>query len=499
MIPSRSYRVVFPALVVLVVVALAPVSAQAQTSGAPDSFSVNLAATGMLIEVSAPAVLPLDLLAGLSYAQVGVNSQPRIQSTAAPMYVPIAQDTGLLGGTSGVLAVVIRLAPGLVVGAPSLFGLEPLPADPSAIPVSPLADMVAGLPLPGAPPLGCSANLPDQPREAECGGGAQEFFGYRVGAGSARTTASGDENDPSTLASRSDASVLSVGPASSVGVLPMRIGSLAATAEARIEQGRVVAAGSAAVGEVDIAGQFSLGSVSAQFAGALGGTQETFAQQLQCDIVGAEFGGEKLELGTESITFGGDGSALPIGDVLGAVDDLTSGLGGDVGPADLGTVTITPNPAPVSEVSPDGTSVQHRFGCLEVRYRIPRSGTDVRITLGNIAATVNAANDVPFAAELPHDGSSDDFGSGESGISVDGQGPLDTGSAGPATGNDFALPEAPVAGEGAPAPTDAPFLRSSAAAGWGIDGGWFAPFTLLALSIPLLVKSRRFTAGPGRR
>src|SRR3546814_4473142 len=100
----------------------------------------------MLIEVSAPAALPLDVLAGVAYAQVGVNSQPRIQSTASPLFVPLLQDVGLLGGTSGVLGIGVRLVPGLVVGLPTLIGLDPLPIDAGLLPLDPLAEFATSLP-----------------------------------------------------------------------------------------------------------------------------------------------------------------------------------------------------------------------------------------------------------------------------------------------------------------------------------------------------------------
>ncbi|WP_255970276.1 hypothetical protein, partial [Klebsiella pneumoniae] len=54
-------------------------------------------------------------------------------------------------------------------------------------------------------------------------------------------------------------------------------------------------------------------------------------------------------------------------------------------------------PAPLVEVSEDGTAVERRFGCLEIRYRILTSGTDVRLTLGNIAVSLNAADDMAFS------------------------------------------------------------------------------------------------------
>lgn len=489
---TLSRRLAVAALVT--VAAVWPVPAEAQVAAAPDSFSINTAATGVLIEISAPAALPLDVQAGLSYAQVGVNSQPRIQSTAAPLFVPLAQDTALLGGTSGVLGIAVRLAPGLVVGLPTLIGLDPLPVDPSLVPVDPLATLVTGLPLPGAPPLGCTSNVPDDPQEAECGGGAQDFFGYRVGAASARTVADGETDDPSTLASRSDASVAGVSPSGGQPLMPVRFATLGATAEGEIVDGRAVTTASAAVGGVDLAGAFTLDSVEASYVGAAGGTAETLEEDVQCRLVGAEMAGERIDLRTDALTIPGQDAPLPLGEALDALSGAIAGAGGEIGPADIGNVVITPNPEPVTEVSPDGTSVQRRFGCLEIRYRIKASGTDVRLTLGNIAVSMNAFNDEPFssgdAGGAPVGdvgGPAADIASAAAGLGSDP--PSDSDS-------DFALPAPPAAGGEAPEPSEQPFASTVSAAGWGIDGGWMAPFALLGLCIPLLAKARTFAPVP---
>lgn len=480
------------------VAAVWPAPVQAQVASAPDSFSINTAATGLLMEISAPAALPLDVQAGLAYAQVGINSQPRIQSTASPLFVPLAQDTGLLGGTSGVLGIAVRLAPGLVVGLPTLIGLDPLPVDPSLVPVDPLATLVTGLPLPGAPPLGCTSNVPDDPQEAECGGGAQDFFGYRVGAASARTVAEGETDDPSTLASRSDANVAGVSSSGGQPLMPVRFATLGATAEGGIVDGRAVTTASAAVGGVDLAGQFTLDVVEASYAGAAGGTAETLDEAPQCRLVGAEMGGERIDLRTEAITIPDQDLALPLREALGALSGAVAGAGGEVGPADIGNVVITPNPEPVTEVSPDGTSVRRRFGCLEIRYRIKASGTDVRLTLGNIAVSVNAFNDEPFSTG----GGADATSFGTEGVGGDAGAPgadIDLGDARlPPSPNDsdLALPPPPTAGGGAPEPSERPFASTVTAAGWGIDGGWMAPFALLALCMPLLAKARTFAPLP---
>ena len=501
--PRPRHRIAAATLVA--VGAVAPVPAAAQVATAPDSFSINTAATGMLIEVSAPAVLPLDVLAGLSYAQVGVNSQPRIQSTASPLFVPLLQDVGLLGGTSGVLGIGIRLLPGLVVGLPTLIGLDPLPLDPSAVPVEPLAQLATTLPVPDAPPLGCTSNLPDEPREAECGGGAQDFFGYRVGASSARTVADGDTEDPSTLSSRSDASVAGVAPS---GGQPLAAGSAAAmgaTAKGGIVEGRATTTASASVTGFDLGGQFRLDSVIARYAGATAGTAETFEEALACDITGAEVAGERVALGSEAVTIPGEEIDIPLGEALAGLAGGLDAMGGQVGPADIGTITITPNPEPVEEVSDDGTSVERRFGCLEIRYRILTSGTDVRITLGNVAVSLNAANDQAFSPDgnagsidVGGDGASVDLSGGGAG-SVDLGGgtsldvPTDVGDDG------FSLPEVPEAGGEAPPVSEGSFATSVQSAGWGIDGGWLAPFALLALAIPLLTKARTFAPTPSLR
>ena len=59
----------------LILLGLAPAPAIAQASDAPDSFSAQAAGTGMLIEISAPAALPLDVVAGVGRAGVAGISE----------------------------------------------------------------------------------------------------------------------------------------------------------------------------------------------------------------------------------------------------------------------------------------------------------------------------------------------------------------------------------------------------------------------------------------
>ena len=487
----------------LIAMSVMPVPASAQTVEAPDSYSVQAAGTGLLIEVSAPAALPLDVVAGIAYAQVGVNSQPRVQSTAAPVFVPLTGSLGLLGGTSGVLSVVIRLLPGLVVGFPSLVGLDPLPVDPSLLDVGPVADAAADLPLPAPPELGCTSQYPDEPREVECGGGVQDLLGYRVGAASARSSSAGVEDDPSSLSSRSDARAVGITPGATLPLLPISAGAVAATSESKVIDGRITAVSSAGVSDLDLAGLLEIESVQASFSGALGGTADSLQEQFECNIVGARAGGQDLELGTDAITIGGEDTAVGGGAVEGVVNDLLGLLGGEVGPADLGTITVLPNPEPVTEISDDGTALSRRFGCLEVRYRNVTSGTDVRLTLGNVTVAMTAVNDEPFAPAPASEGSSPSAPSGSSAVASGGGG-LSTTGGGPAPSapssdaSESALPAAPDPGSAAPSPVPETFIRTASIPGWGIDGGWLAPFALLALAIPLLVKSRRLTFSTSR-
>lgn len=485
MTKARSIAALGTLGILMTTIAPAPGGAQALGSSAPDSFNVDIAATPLLIEISAPAALPLDVLAGVAYSQVGVNSQPRLQSTAAPAFVPLLSDVGLLGGPAGVLATVVRLAPGLVVGIPSLFGLDPIPVDPSTVDVGPLAELVNGLPIPDAPPLGCTSYFPDVPREAECGGPVQDFFGFRLGAASARTVSDGDETDPATLAARSDASVVGLGPTPGNSLTPFTAGTVASTAESKVIDGRITASAAAEIEEIDLAGELTVSGVKASFAAAMGGTPQSMQQSpLSCEIGAVRVAGQRVALDQGGITLGGTTAPSPLDPVLGNLTDDLGAVGVPVGPADLGSITITPNPRPTSEVSEDGTQLTHRFGCLEIRYRIAASGTDVRLTLGHLAVTMSAFLDGPFpagAASNGPDGFVPDLGSTTSPPT---QGPS----------SDLALPALPDAGANAPPPSDEAFADTSGnfvPLGWGIDGGWFAPFGVLAMSLPLLARSRR--------
>jgi hypothetical protein len=321
----------------------------------------------------------------------------------------------------------------------------------------------------------------------------QEFFGFRLGAGSARTTSTGKEDDPSSLASRSDASVTGISPVSSNSLTPLSAGSVASTAESKVAEGRITAAASAQASKLTVAGGLTVASVNASFAAAMAGTKETLQQSpLRCEIGAVSLAGQPIALNEEGLTLGAtDIPSDPLGTILGPLSDALGGQSGQVGGADFGSVTITPNPRPSSVVSPDGTQITHRFGCLEIRYRNATSGTDVTFTIGAIAVTMSAFLDAP----LTGDGGLTD-GTDLSAPELADQGAL------PELGSStLALPEVPSPGSGAPAPSEQPYVDASEIqlAGWGIDGGWFAPYAVLALCLPVLARYRRLALSPIRR
>src|SRR3546814_3944786 len=126
------------------------------------------------------------------------------------------------------------------------------------------------------------------------------------------------------------------------------------------------------------------------------------------------------------------------------------------------------------------------------------SGTDVRLTLGNIAVSLNAANDQAFSPEgdlgtdVAGGGATVDIGG--SGGSVDLGGGSDLGGwsvEGP-SGGDVSLPDVPEAGGEAPPPSERPFAAAVHTRGWGMDGGSLPPSALPDLGMPLLFNARTF-------
>ncbi|HEX4979565.1 MAG TPA: hypothetical protein VFV35_05825 [Acidimicrobiales bacterium] len=480
------------------------------SSDAPATFNMRASALPVDVAISAPTALPLDVGAGLAYSGVSVNSQPLIVSEAAPVYVPLLGALGLLGGPSALFGIVAGLGPALVVGVPTLFGLPPLPVDPTLLPLAQILAPAAGLPVPTPPALGCFSYYPGEPHEASCGGPIQNVLGFEGKGASAATKSEGDPEDPASLRSESSAAVLGIDPAEGNTLAPFSAGLARSAASARIVEGRAEAGAATSVSDIEIAGVLRIPSLDTSVAAALDGTKDRAeVEERRCSLAGATIGGIPIEFRPDGFVIA-DQATLPV--PLGAATQLVNRLLEQAsivigaGPADPGVLQITPYPGETSTLAPDGTEFTTQFGCLEIRYRIPVSGTDVKITLGKIAMRMGA-----FAAEPFDDSgfSAGDTGESEStdlGGSIDtatgstdlGGDPIDTSLSGSVGGDP---PSPPEPGAGAPRPSSESFETSSSpisTATWGFDGGWLAPYALLALAIPILAKARRFSFGGSR-
>ncbi len=175
--------------------------------------------------------------------------------------------------------------------------------------------------------------------------------------------------------------------------------------------------------------------------------------------------------------------------------------GGSGGGFDPGILKITPYPGIETKMAEDGTSMETNFGCLEIHYRVPVSGLDIKLNLGRVAMKMGAFIDPEFGApadegfsptpstvQSPAAVTSTDVG----GTTTD-TGPvaqlIDLGTTPVGEADTAMLAELPT-----PDTSSTKFLKESPkvlAASWGIKGGWFAPFALLVLALPLLAYARR--------
>ncbi len=483
------------------------------STNAPDSFNMRASALPVDIAVSAPSALPLDVDAGLAYSGVSVNSQPLIIGEAAPVYVPLLGALGLLGGASSVFGIVGGLAPGLVIGLPTIVGLPPLPIDPTLIPLAQILSPLSAVPIPPIPELGCFTYYPGSPEEASCGGPIQSVFGFEGRGASATTKSTGKTDDPSSLQSKSSAAVLGIDPAQGNTLLNFSAGAARSAASADIQDGRAEAGASTSLADVSIAGAIRIASLDSSVTAALDGTKEhaSFSDK-RCALAGVTIAGVPIELRPSGFVLANQ-ATLPV--PLDAATSLVNSVLQQAhvaigsGPVDPGILQITPYPGAPSTLADDGTEFNASFGCLQIRYRIPVSGTDVNITLGKVALQVGAYAAAPFDDTSV---SSDTGTSGDSGSTPDSSltaAPstdlaTDLGGASTSGGSTGSLPapKPPKAGAGTPPVSSKSFSKSSspiAASTWSMDGGWLAPFALLALAVPVLAKARRFSIPGGSR
>ena len=112
MMPNWKGRSALMGTVLVLAAALTPAAqGQAIKGSAPDSFDVDASAAPVLVGLSAPSALPLDVAAGVGFSSAKLNSQPKGTAEAAPGYVPLLAALPLLGGTGALPAIGARLLP----------------------------------------------------------------------------------------------------------------------------------------------------------------------------------------------------------------------------------------------------------------------------------------------------------------------------------------------------------------------------------------------------
>ncbi|MGK2957317.1 MAG: hypothetical protein ACSLFB_02690 [Acidimicrobiales bacterium] len=494
------------------------VAAKAGSKPPPTSFVVETTASAIQLDLSAPTLLPLDINIGIGYAGTNFNSQPLIKTNAAPLYLPLLASLGLLGGWVGVPDLVIGLLPSLVVGLPTLWGLPQLPLDQKKLAetVEPARPILKDLWPKKEPVLGCESFYPGDVAQAECGGRAEDVLGFQINASGARTTVVGDPMDKSKMHTEATASVLEVKTVKKPGLVPFSTEFAKSSTAAKVEDGIVKAGVSTSLGEISIGGILKIAALESSVSAELGGTKETAAvSERRCKIVGASIMGIPIEFGDSGFTLanadkvpGGVNTAVKIanealskaGIIIGKAGEASTPLpaaappaGGATSGFDPGILKITPYPGIETKMAEDGTSMETNFGCLEIHYRVPVSGLDVKLNLGRVSLKMGAFIDPEFGFKsdepfTPSPTTPNNVG-GTTNTSPIAQlvdlGTTPVGNVDPTVISDVVT---------SPTPSSDNFLRESPkvlAASWGITGGWFAPFGLLVLALPLLAYARR--------
>ena len=497
-------------MLTMAAVAFGATPAETQTAGAgalPESFDVKVQALPMLAEIQAPTALPLVVTGGYGFSGVKLNSQPQLIGEASPVYAPLAGDLALLGGAGALPGIAAALLPGLLVGLGPTVGLPPVPVDPRIVPVP----AVPVFPSPALPALGCLSYVPGEPNEARCGGPSQNILGFDVGAATGETRSSGSGEDPSSLAS--EAAVRSAGlrPTEGNSLVPVKVGGISSAAASNIVGGRVVAGAATSVTNLELAGTLDIGVVRTSLSAATAGRAGTAGLTREpCAIEGAQLFGVPVRIDGDGVHFADTDAAAkalqqpegqnPFADASKAlsgpfVDGATQGdalinevlkaagltvkqlgpQGFDPGAAGIDTFFGAP---PV--IAADGTTIEAGNACLEVKYEIPVSGTQVRMLFGLASVTMSA---FPAGGALAGQGAGGAVGDADAGV-------LGTGlsdAADTASGATLGLAPPPPPSPSAIAGT--PSAEPIAAAGstrLPDLGGVFAAFAILALALPVL-------------
>lgn len=460
----------------------------------PDDWDVDVASLPLAIQVGIPPVLPLDVGAGAGFAGIKVTSLPLGLASAGPIYAPVLDALGLLGGTGALVPILARLLPALVLGGPTIFGLPPLPIDPKLLPVLPLPP----LPSPPLPTVQCTANFPGDPREVTCGGPVQGLLGYEVAASSGTGRISGDPLDTGSIEAESAVRLAGFAPQKGQTILPVEVDALAASSRVRGRGSAIEASTAVQLSGIDIlGGAIHIDGVRAGQAASLTGSQGGGAiDRDECIVTGMEVAGTPVRVAGDHLTVGTSTQQNPLGPLASELAGAMTKFGSQTVdalslPLDVGVLEIRPLPASPANVDPAGTRVESRLACLDVTYRIPASGSSMRFTIGQSTLSMSAtrtglasstgdlggATDASLSAPASGGGSDGVLGSSEA---------VSRGPSLPAP------PQAIEPGSGAPAPSAVPVFREVAArrATWVFV---FIALLLVTAAVPLLARGRRAT------
>jgi hypothetical protein len=386
----------------LLVFALATPSSSARPSdtsaAGPDQWDVKVNSLPVLLRVSVPPALPLEVTAGVGFAGIQTSTQPLTLSTAAPVYAPIIDALGLLGGVGAVVPIATKLVPSLIAGFPTIFGLPPTPIDPGLFP--PLPPLT--LPSPPLPVVQCTAFFPGDPHEVTCGGPAQSLAGFEFAASSGTATTMGDANKPDTLAAESAARVAGLRASSGNTLTPISIGGVASAAQQSVQGPAVFGSTSVSLTDINLFGVIAIkelrDSLSASLTGRPG---EQALQREVCNISGLTVAGVPMTIGTEGLHVADQSLLTTLGSSLSGAVSAVLAIGNTSVtklslPLDVGQLEITLLPPTNPTIGDDGNRIEAAASCLQVRYFIPASGSALTVVLGQSTLSMSARRLQPF-------------------------------------------------------------------------------------------------------
>lgn len=367
-------------------------STKATTGSAPGApaaslglgaFTVEASASPVLLDLSLPTVLPLELQIGLARSAIKIDNQPLAVVEAAPFYVPLTAALGLLGGPEGLTDLIKKLLPEIIVGLPTILGKAKFTFDPKLIPIPPIPD------LSNAPfeKFGCTAYFPGDPHVVACGGPVRNILGLTVRSSSGQASTSGDADDRSKT--RADTVTKITGLSNSF--LPISIGSIESSVSTRIVNGRVETSTQTVMTDVNVLGLVKFASLRSGATAALGGTADTASSgQQPCQITEAKVADvpviiDEAGVRVDAVAVDSAGVQAATGPGKWALEHVVSDVLDELG------VVVRGATAPKPTIGPDGSSIDVLSDCLEISWAAPESGSRVRVAIGQNTIKLSAS------------------------------------------------------------------------------------------------------------